>query len=132
MVEDKKISESAELLLKGAKMLKYHCPDCLLPLFKDNERVFCPSCKTEYIIEESNVIPKAQVSETEKREEVTKRKKEIITESVLDNDLIKLIEKLIEKLVRRAMSSESLNEIREITEIVERLTHVLEKIKYIK
>ncbi len=130
MVEDKKISESAELLLKGAKMLKYHCPDCLLPLFKDNERVFCPSCKTEYIIEESNVIPKAQISETEKREKVTKRKKEIITESVLDNDLIKLIEKLIEKLVRRAMSSESLNEIREITEIVERLTHVLEKIKY--
>ena len=129
MVEDKKISESAELLLKGAKMLKYHCPDCLLPLFKDNEKIFCPSCKTEYIIEESNVIPKVQVSETEKREEVNKRKEKTTTESVLDEDLVKLIERLIEKLVKRAISSESLNEIREITEIVERLVYILEKIK---
>jgi len=109
-------------------MLRYHCPDCLLPLFEDknNKKVFCPSCKIEYIIEESKVIPKVQISETRMQEEVAERR-EIITESILDDDLIKLIGKLIEKLVKRAISSESLNEIREITEIVERLAQILKK-----
>lgn len=122
MVEDKKISESAELLLKGAKMLRYHCPDCLLPLFKDNEKIFCPSCKREFIIEGEEAKTKAQ-PETEREVESKETKAEI------GGDLTRLVECLMENLIKKAMSSESLYEIREIVEIVERLARILERLK---
>ncbi len=48
-MSDKKISDdavasAAELLYKGAKMLSKHCPECGLPLFEKDGRVFCSNC----------------------------------------------------------------------------------------
>ncbi|RUM33038.1 MAG: hypothetical protein DSY33_05690 [Archaeoglobus sp.] len=50
-MEDKKISEMAELLCRGAKMLSYYCPDCNVPLFKNGEKIFCPVCGREAVFE---------------------------------------------------------------------------------
>ncbi len=50
-MEDKKISEMAELLCKGVKMLSYHCPECNVPLFSNGDRIFCPVCGREAIFE---------------------------------------------------------------------------------
>ncbi len=48
-MSDKKISDdavasAAELLYKGAKMLSKHCPECGLPLFEKDGRIFCSNC----------------------------------------------------------------------------------------
>ncbi len=50
-MEDKKISEMAELLFKGVKMLSHHCPECGVPLFQDGDRIFCPSCGRDVVFE---------------------------------------------------------------------------------
>ncbi len=71
VVSDKKISEkgiasAAELLYKGAKMLAHSCPECKMPLFEKDGRVFCPSCGREVIIEENAEAIRVQ-AESEKR-----------------------------------------------------------------
>jgi len=48
---DKKISEMAELLCRGVKMLSYHCPECNVPLFRNGDKIFCPVCGREAIFE---------------------------------------------------------------------------------
>lgn len=50
-MSDKKISEAVEILYKGGKMLSYHCPDCSMPLFEKDGKIFCPSCGREAIFE---------------------------------------------------------------------------------
>ncbi len=67
-MEDKKISEMAELLFRGAKMLSHHCPECGAPLFQDGNRIFCPSCGRDVIFESDS--GKEGVKVVENAEEV--------------------------------------------------------------
>ncbi|AEA46223.1 Sjogren's syndrome/scleroderma autoantigen 1 family protein [Archaeoglobus veneficus] len=64
-MEDKKISEMAELLYKGAKMLSYYCPDCRVPLFQDNARIFCPSCGRNVIIDRGEGVSVENVEKSQ-------------------------------------------------------------------
>jgi len=73
-VEDKKISDAVELLLKGAKMLAYHCPECSMPLFLHDGKVICPSCKKEVEIVESGREVVVRLKEDLEREEAEKKK----------------------------------------------------------
>ncbi len=124
MVEDKKISESAELLLKGAKMLKYHCPDCSMPLFKYNEKIICPSCKTEFQIQDEKLVKIEETKESNVRFERVER-----SESKVGKSIQKYLEEIVKKLCVRALKSESLNEIKEIVNIIKDLVDILEKIR---
>lgn len=39
--------QMSELLLQGVTMTDRHCPECGAPLFRDGDRVFCPSCERD-------------------------------------------------------------------------------------
>jgi len=96
-MEDKKISEMAELLCKGVKMLSYHCPECNVPLFKDGDRIFCPVCgrgavfesELEKVISEENMKRDTEESEEVKAKltEVTKPDVSAGTESMRKQDV---------------------------------------------
>lgn len=43
-ISDEAVASAAELLYKGAKMLSKHCPECGLPLFEKDGKVFCSNC----------------------------------------------------------------------------------------
>ena len=73
-MEDKKISEMAELLFKGVKMLSHHCPECGVPLFQDGDRIFCPSCGRDVVFESDLKSPDSLSSR--KREEKNIEKSE--------------------------------------------------------
>ncbi|MEE9594686.1 MAG: Sjogren's syndrome/scleroderma autoantigen 1 family protein [Candidatus Hydrothermarchaeales archaeon] len=44
MASEKPIKEMADMLLKGARMLQYHCDKCKSPLFQKDGKVICPVC----------------------------------------------------------------------------------------
>lgn len=143
-MEDKKISDAVNLLYKGAKMLPYHCPDCKVPLFQDGDRIFCPSCGRDVIIE--GKTPQGEVKEEvkeaeQKKEEIKLEKPEYKTKTqqvqpevtgndfeVVENSLKEAILKLSDEL-RRA---ESVEEIREIIDTLDKTTQILERLRKYK
>uniref|UniRef100_A0A7C3RK40 Uncharacterized protein n=1 Tax=Archaeoglobus fulgidus TaxID=2234 RepID=A0A7C3RK40_ARCFL len=126
IVSDKKISEkeiasAAELLYKGAKMLAYNCPDCKMPLFEKDGRVFCPSCGREVIIEGEK-----ETSGLQERSEV---EGEMITSETGYVDLYGKVERAISKVCDMIAESRSVEEVRVLSESLEKLVDVLIKIK---
>ena len=121
MAEDKKISEAVELLLKGAKMLSYHCPDCMLPVFQQDERIFCPHCRRDFkVVEEKNVrriVPLDEESGAAQQDLEEQRPQEV---TGAEN----LVLELFEKLGRRALSSDSVPEIKEIVSVMRELAEI--------
>ncbi len=130
IVGDKKISENgienaAELLYKGAKMLAYSCPDCKMPLFEMDGKVFCPSCGREVIIESENETSEVQTeSETVHDEKVLKKAKPAV-----DFELSEKIERAISKVCDMIAESRSVEEIKVLSESLEKLVDVLKKYK---
>ncbi len=125
MVEDKKISEAVEPLLKGGKMLKFHCPDCGLPLFQQNEKVFCPHCKTEFQIveEEGDGRVMAKGLEKEYKEKDVERVDGF--DAFKDSALLEEnIEKLMGRLVKKAMATDNMYELRDIIKILRELSEI--------
>uniref|UniRef100_A0A7C2S4A1 Uncharacterized protein n=1 Tax=Archaeoglobus fulgidus TaxID=2234 RepID=A0A7C2S4A1_ARCFL len=126
IVSDKKISEkeiasAAELLYKGAKMLAYNCPDCKMPLFEKDGRVFCPSCGRDVIIEGEK-----ETSGLQERSEV---EGEMITSETGYVDLYGKVERAISKVCDMIAESRSVEEVRVLSESLEKLVDVLIKIK---
>ncbi len=121
MAEDKKISEAVELLLKGAKMLSYHCPDCMLPVFQQDERIFCPHCRRDFkVVEEKNVrriVPLDEDSGAAQQDLEEQRPQEV---AGAEN----LVLELFKKLGRRALGSDSVPEIKEIVSIMRELAEI--------
>jgi UPF0148 protein len=111
-MEDKKISDIAKLLYKRAKMLSYHCPECKIPLFQESERIFCPSCGRDVIIEKTREAEKQEVVETE--------------------DIKTSLEEVILKLSNELREARSREEIREIVDMMEKVTHILERLEKFK
>ncbi|WP_456477793.1 Sjogren's syndrome/scleroderma autoantigen 1 family protein [Geoglobus ahangari] len=135
MAEDKKISEAVGLLLKGAKMLSHHCPSCYLPLFQQDERVFCPHCKREFtLVEDGGKVTVIAVNggkengESVTSEVESKPKSREIADELEENTLAS-VEVLLRELAERARGSESIAEIREIVYVMKELAEIYRMLK---
>lgn len=125
-ISEKEIESAAELLYKGAKMLAYNCPECKMPLFEKDEKVFCPSCGREVIIEGENELPEAQTKSETAYDETVRE------ETISRTDYAELpekVEKAILKVCDMIAESRSVEEVRMLSESLEKLVEVLRKIK---
>ncbi len=100
MIDNEKKEEAlkkmTELLLSKATMLKYHCPDCKLPLFEKDGKVICVNCG-EFIVSEEESQEEAKLPSDEKHVHVQIKEKDDnlkILNEVLDKKLLELIERL--------------------------------------
>ncbi len=78
---EKTIKDMAEMLLKGAKMLPYHCDECMSPLFEKNGVVMCPV---------HGELEAGKKKEGKKKPKVDERTREILAKK--KNDLLKRLE----------------------------------------
>ncbi len=127
-MSDKKISEkgiasAAELLYKGAKMLAHSCPECKMPLFEKDGRVFCPSCGREVIIEENAEASAVQAESEKKVPESAKPAKPDYDE------LPKKVESALSKVCEMIVEARSVEEVKVLSESLEKLADVLRKLK---
>ncbi|WP_202318781.1 Sjogren's syndrome/scleroderma autoantigen 1 family protein [Archaeoglobus neptunius] len=113
-ISEKGISDAAELLYKGAKMLAYNCPDCKLPLFELNGKIFCASCGKEAVIEE--------------KEEAEENIKEETPVSV-HSDITKKIEMAMSKICDMIVESKDVGEVKELADSLEKLAEVVKKLR---
>ena len=114
-MEDKKISEAAKALVRGAKMLSQHCPECKFPLFQEGERVYCPSCgKDVVIVQDDTNSGSVEVGE--------------VREGEMHGSAEENLRKLIDQLSARLLTS-SYSEMREILDIIMKVAEILEKLK---
>ncbi|MEM1578651.1 MAG: Sjogren's syndrome/scleroderma autoantigen 1 family protein [Archaeoglobaceae archaeon] len=111
-ISDEAVVDAAMLLRKGAKMLSYFCPECHFPLFEAEDKIFCPNCEKEVIIEK------------EEKKEVVERKIEIP-----NKDIANSIEKAFCRICDMIISSNSVEEIKILSDSLEKVANVLEKIK---
>lgn len=125
-ISEKDISSAAELLYKGAKMLAYHCPECKVPLFERDEKIFCPSCGREAIIEGEQNKRESEETATAKP---SQPEDELITEITLKPDLSKKIELAMSKICDMIVHSRSVEEVKELSESLEKLAEVMKKLK---
>ena len=139
-MEDKKISEMAELLCKGAKMLSYYCPDCKVPLFQENTRIFCPLCGRNAIIEglqdstNLNVDIEMDKQEREKGEESVAKLTEMQCNAEKAEKLTNpenAIKTAIQKLARELEDADNADRIGELIDTIGKAVDVLEKLRKI-
>lgn len=117
-MEDKKISDAVELLLKGAKMLAHHCPECSMPLFLHEGKVICPSCRKEMeIVEKGDEVT---VKLKEEKEKVEKRVKE---EFDIEEEMKEVLRIYIKRLASDFDSAE------ETIRTIEGILSIIEKIR---
>ena len=125
-MEDKKISEAAKALVRGAKMLPQHCPECKLPLFQEGERVYCPSCGKDAVIvtdDVGNVMGRVDEQIEQIEHARVSEKAEKAGSKAEDN-----IKALIDELSTRLLNS-SYSEMREILDIMLKAMEILERLK---
>jgi len=128
-VEDKKISEAVELLYKGAKMLSYYCPECKVPLFKDKDRIFCPSCKRDVVFEGEIQSEHVKTSQNDK---VRKAEHAEQTAQVQSDELEKILRNAISNLALKLGNADDTQNLKEIVELLDKLTNLIEKLKRLK
>ncbi|AGK61831.1 putative Zn-finger containing protein [Archaeoglobus sulfaticallidus PM70-1] len=124
-MEDKKISESVKLLYKGAKMLPYHCPECNSPLFKKDDKMFCPYCKKEAVFEKdventimgAEVIPEASTTKIENREN-----------QALGMNHKSILEEKLNYVLEYMKKAKTIDEIERLTNLADKLVTLIEKI----
>jgi len=125
-MEDKKISDMAELLCRGAKMLSYYCPDCKVPLFKDGTRVFCPSCGRDVVIGEGGQKLSADLEDDKPSVKVISRGNPQATNQVKPDMVIK---RAIDRLLKELDKEDDVGKIKEIIGIIHEATEVIEKLR---
>ncbi|MHA2075239.1 MAG: Sjogren's syndrome/scleroderma autoantigen 1 family protein [Candidatus Hodarchaeales archaeon] len=103
------------LLLSGATMLADSCPDCNVPLFRKKKEIFCPRCGRKAIYAKS--------------EDEIKRIED--SQSLSDTKAIiqDIVTGKINFLAQQLASSESLEDIKQIFELLDKMTDFLIKIK---
>jgi UPF0148 protein len=122
---DKNISDAAELLLKGAKMLAQHCTECKMPLFKYEGKVICPSCRREFEIEKNGTV-KVKTGEIKDAEIKTEIKKD---REFHDEDVREIIRGCIVQVIRTHLRCcEDLDVLERTVGIIEKLLDVLERL----
>lgn len=134
-------------------MLSYHCPECNVPLFQEGDTIFCPSCQKEAVTEqegekgvakrstEADVISyESEIGKEEeslKQEQGTERKITKDNSSSLSEGLdtgdISGIENSLKnslfKLSQELESTEDVKSIKEIVEVMDKITNLAERIK---
>lgn len=103
------------LLLSGATMLADSCPDCTVPLFKKEDKIFCPKCGRKAIYAKSE----DEVKRIEDSQSLLE------TKTILQDILIGKINFLAQQLA----SNESFDNIKQIIELLDIMTDFLMKIK---
>ncbi len=134
-MEDKKISEMAELLFKGAKMLSQYCPDCKVPLFQKDERVFCPLCGRDVVFENNldanKLDQKSEIASKEVPHEIKGCEK--VEEKIEDvNNLLKAlksVEKAILKVCKKIEEDNDFISMEKRIKIVKELIEIHEMLK---
>ncbi|MET1124048.1 MAG: Sjogren's syndrome/scleroderma autoantigen 1 family protein [Archaeoglobaceae archaeon] len=111
-ISDEVIANAAELLQKGAKMLSDHCPECMMPLFEKDGRVFCVNC-----------------GETEERREEEKEEKNRTEVVSVDSNVLSAIESAIANVCRLIAISSDAEEISKLADALQKLVAALEKTK---
>ncbi len=129
MAEDKKISDAVQLLLKGGKMLGFHCNSCDTPLFEMEEDIFCPHCKKRYRIVE--IDGKKAVEPVESVSSQTESHNETYTAQKFENyeKLSEKVEVLFDRIASRALDSDNIHEIRELVKLLRELAEILKKLR---
>ncbi len=122
-ISEKGISNAAELLYKGAKMLAHHCPDCKVPLFEKDGRIFCPSCGREAVFEDSAIEKRAEKFESSESSD------EGSGVGGSRETLYEKIERAISRVCDMIVEAGSPEEVKELSESIEKLALVLEKLK---
>ena len=76
--KSEELSRMSSLLLSGATMLGEACPDCNVPLFKQNDKIFCPQCerKAVYVKNKKEI---RQIEQNFSLDESTSQLREILT-----------------------------------------------------
>ena len=120
-ISEKGISSAAELLYKGAKMLAHSCPDCKMPLFEKDGKIFCPSCGREAVIEGEST------SEGLRSEDSPSNKP--VREVASEPDVVEKVEKAISRVCDLIVESKDVEEVAKLTESLDRLTEVLKKLR---
>ncbi len=122
-ISDNVISNAAELLYKGAKMLTYHCPDCKLPLFEKDGKIFCPSCGREAVFEKD--LEKVE----EKADEKVEVEKKIEEKPKIEGDLLERVEMAAKKVCDMIISAENESEVKVLTDSLKTLVEIMDKLK---
>ncbi|MBE8539553.1 Sjogren's syndrome/scleroderma autoantigen 1 family protein [Geoglobus acetivorans] len=118
--------------MKGAKMLSLHCPDCMLPLFQKDETVFCPSCKKEFEIIESENGKTLKIKTEEKRDtrrENVHRKTVRADHDGNINTITEKIDRLFSRLLDKAMQTDNFHELKELIHLMKELSEVYSILK---
>lgn len=115
-ISEESIIDAAQLLRKGAKMLSQYCPECKFPLFESENKIFCPNCEREVKIEKKEeVVVEKEIEERKIFEE----------KSGMDTKL----ESTIVKVCDLILNANSAEEVKTLSEALEKLVGILEKIK---
>lgn len=120
-ISDKGISTAAELLYKGAKMLAYNCPECKVPLFEKDGKIFCPSCNREAI---------KDYGEKEIKKEVEKDTRDMRRlKNLAELEIDKKLKLAMCRICDMIVCSQSSAEVKELSESLEKLVDVMKKLK---
>ena len=106
------MEKMSKLLLSGATMLKESCPDCKIPLFKQDGKIFCPQCEREavYVKNDSEV---KQLVQKLSLEESTLQLREILTGK-------------LNYLTTQLASSENMQEMLNILDVIEKIIAIMQ------
>ncbi len=129
MAEDKKISDAAQLLLKGGKMLGFHCNECGTPLFQMESNIFCPHCQKKYrVVEKDGKKTVEPVKDAIHHTPVHERK--ISAERHVNREiLVKKLEALFDKIAAEALESDSIHDVRELVKIMREISEILKELE---
>jgi UPF0148 protein len=104
----------SDLLKSGATMLSEACPDCHIPLYKKDDRIFCPKCN------KSVAIVKSPEDEQQ------------LTESLTLSNLEQTILNRLDEANRTLKISSDSKEIRRISDSIALWLNILEKLKQLR
>lgn len=111
-ISDESVINAARLLRKGAKMLSLYCPECHFPIFEAEGKIFCPNCEREVVIEKE--VAKEVVKEEGRK---------------VDFGSIEAVERAILRICELIVSSNSAEEIRILSESLEKIAIAFEKLR---
>ena len=112
----------SSLLLQGATMTRKHCEMCGDPIFRQEEKEFCPSCKGEGQVTNGENVDKQnvqQIGQEEKGEHIAGARSAII-------DKIEDLTKKVEQEEDIQKMKEYLSAIKEATEVLRIMDEISE------
>ena len=112
--ENAKLTRMSSLLLSGATMLGEACPDCNIPLFKQNNNIFCPQCERKAVYaKDKNQIRK--IEQNFSFDESTSQLREILLGKM-------------NFLANQLASEDNTQEIMQILEMIDKILTLMQKI----